>query len=82
MKTAFNKFGYWLIIAGGISIICISWNFDFFSSVNKLIESEKFEAFLNAKVSQVLQSDEVTNTNTVKMDSPDMAALQDYLLDC
>ncbi len=69
-----------MIIAIGISIICFSWNYDFFSSVNQLIERENFEAFLNAKVTQMLQSDEEFNNSAVKSDNPKMAALQDYLM--
>jgi len=80
MKTTFYKIGNWLIIAIGISIICFSWNFDFFSSVNKLMEREKFEAFLNARIASLLSDKKPAEANGQILDKPDMAALQDYLM--
>lgn len=81
MKTAFSKTGIWLVVVLGISVIVYSWNFNLFTQVNKLIERESFEAFLNAQVAAIMLTEKVDNNNKEpRMDSPDMAALQDYLM--
>ncbi|MEZ5196204.1 MAG: sialidase family protein [Bacteroidales bacterium] len=81
MKTAFLKTCIWLVVAIGISIISFSWHFNIFKHVSSLIEREHFEAFLNAQVAAIILTDEVSvSSEEPKMDSPDMAALQDYLM--
>ncbi len=80
MKTALIKIVYWLIPSLGISLICLCWNFDWFSQVTKMVEREKFEKFLNQRMAEFFSEDKVKTPDGLKSDSPDLAALQDYLM--
>ena len=80
MKTAFLKTTNWLIIALGIAAIICSWQIDMFKQVNKIVEREKFETFLNAQIASLLLDQEPIEPDDQNVDKPDMAALQDYLI--
>ena len=80
MKTAFLKSSNWFIIALGIAAIICSWQIDIFKQVNKIVEREKFEAFLNAQIASLLLDQEPIEPDDQSIDKPDMAALQDYLM--
>lgn len=80
MKTFLLRSSNWFIIAFGIAAIIFSWNIDIFQQVNKIVEREKFEAFLNAQIASILLDEKPTNSDDQSIDSPDMASLQDYLM--
>lgn len=80
MKTDFLKTTNWLIIALGIAAIICSWQIDLFKQVNKIVEREEFEAFLNAQIASLLLDQEPIEPDDQSVDKPDMAALQDYLM--
>lgn len=80
MKTIFVKTINWLIIALGIVAIIFSWQIDIFKQVNKIVEREKFEAFLNAQIASLVLDKDFSDLEDKSIDKPDMAALQDYLM--
>ncbi|MBC8486547.1 MAG: hypothetical protein H8D45_10960 [Bacteroidetes bacterium] len=80
MKTAIYKTGIWLLITIGISLIYFIWNFNVFSQFDKLLEREKIERFLNEQFTNIFLKDTENQEESVKVDKPDMAALQDYFL--
>jgi hypothetical protein len=80
MKTVLVKIVFWLMPALGISLIYLSWNFDWFSQITKMVEREKFEKFLNKQVAEFFSDNTVKAQDELKPDSPDLASLQDCLL--
>lgn len=80
MKATLLKTSNWLIIVLGITIIICSWQIDIFQQVNKVVEREKFEAFLNAQLASLLLDKNDIDLSDQSADKPDMAALQDYFM--
>lgn len=80
MKTIIIKTSNWFIVALGITVIIFSWQIDIFQQVNKIVEREKFEAFLNAQIASLILDKDFSNDDPENLDNPDMAALQDYLM--
>ncbi len=79
MKTVLVKTIYWLVPVFGISLICFCWNFNWFGQIMNTLEREQFEKFLNKQVADFFSDRSVNSDAELKSDSPDLAALQDYL---
>ncbi len=80
MKTIIVKAGTWLTIATFISLIIFVFNFNLVNRVDQMVNRENFEEFLNEKLTEILVKEKEGNEKSLMADSPDKAAMQDYLM--
>ncbi|MEZ5084432.1 MAG: T9SS type A sorting domain-containing protein [Bacteroidales bacterium] len=78
MRTILLKSRNWIFPLLLFAVIAFTINLNLVSKVDQVVNRMDFEEFLNEKVKGFIESRE-TNSDEVLADSPDMAALQDYL---
>ncbi len=79
MKTIILKTGFWLLLTSVFVFLLILLNLNVVNQVDEMISRQQFEEFLNKKLNDFAQKQLVNNSDEPRADSPDQAALQDYL---
>lgn len=79
MKTIIIRASIWLTVAAFISLIVFVFNFNIVNRVDQMVNRADFEQFLNEKLTDFLQSEKAFEDKALMADSPDKAALKDYL---